>query len=192
VELAIKHNLKIFNPDLAKQVEEGRKRMTQRNTGEATAPQRNEKADKEAIFTRYADAVGAEHFRVTVTEIGESGTSAFIFDKKNGGYEGKTKEESLEALPKFSTYSRYGKNIIVTPVSRDRHHILVDDLTPEKLKQLNDDRYKPACVIESSSDNFQAIITIPSVEGDSSKDRDAAEEDRRERAHAESKGSPRR
>jgi hypothetical protein len=30
VELAIEHNLKIYNPDLARQVEEGRKRMTHR------------------------------------------------------------------------------------------------------------------------------------------------------------------
>jgi hypothetical protein len=50
----------------------------------------------------------------------------------------------------------------------------VDDLTPEHLKQLKDDGYSPACVIESSPDNFQAIITVLSEEGDSSKDRDAA------------------
>jgi hypothetical protein len=174
VEMAIHHNLRLANPDLAKEVEEGRKRMTQRETGEAATTRMTDTPDKKAIFTRYADAVGAERFRVTVTEIGEGGTSAFIFDKKNGGYEGKAKEEILEAIPKFTTYSRYNKNIIVTPISRDRHHILVDDLTPEKLKQLIDDGYKPACVIESSPDNFQAILTVPSAEGDSSKDRDAA------------------
>jgi hypothetical protein len=77
-------------------------------------------------------------------------------------------------MPKFSAYSRYNKNIIVTPISRDRHHILVDDLTPEKLKEFKDDGYRPACVIESSPNNFQAILTVLSEEGDSSKDRDAA------------------
>jgi hypothetical protein len=40
VELAILHNLKIANPDLAKDVEEGRKRMTQRDTGEAATAKR--------------------------------------------------------------------------------------------------------------------------------------------------------
>jgi hypothetical protein len=139
VELAIAHNLRIFNPDLAREVEEGRKRMTQRNTMEAAAIQTTENSDRKSIFTRYADAVGAGRFRVTVTEIGEVGTSEFIFDKKNGGYEGKTKEEILETIPKFSAFARYGKNIIVTPMSPDRHHILVDDLTPEKLKQIKDD-----------------------------------------------------
>jgi hypothetical protein len=173
-ELAMEHNLKIHNPDLARLVEEGGKSMTQRNTKEAAAIQTTENTDKRSIFTRYADATGAERFRVTVTEMGEGGTSAFIFDKKNGGYEGKTKSEILDAIPKFSAFAGYKKNIIVTPMSPDKHHILVDDLTPENLKQLRDDGYKPACVIESSPRNYQAILTVPSVEGDSEKDRAAA------------------
>jgi hypothetical protein len=59
-------------------------------------------------------------------------------------------------------------------MSPDKHHILVDDLSAEKLQQLKDDGYSPACVIESSPKNFQAVITIPSMEGDSEKDRAAA------------------
>jgi hypothetical protein len=175
VELAIAHNLKIHNPGLARQVEEGRKRMSQhKEQGTRQMEAITEHADKKSIFERYADAVNAERFRVTVTEFTENGTKAFIHDRRNGGYEGKTKEEIFEALPKLSAYSRYDKNIIVTPISPDKHHILVDDLTPEKLKQFMEDGYKPACVIESSPDNFQAILTVPSMEGDSSKDRGAA------------------
>ena len=168
VELAIRHNLNLSNPDLAALVEEGRKGMTQWRNQEAI------NIDRKDIFNRYAEAVSAERYRVTVTEFTESGTKAFIHDRRNGGYEGKGKEEIIDTIPKFSDYSRYGKNIIVTPVSPDKHHILVDDLTPEKLKQLKEDGYNPACVIESSPENYQAIITIPSVEGDSSKDRYAA------------------
>jgi hypothetical protein len=168
VELAIGHNLKLSNPDLAALVEEGRKAMTQRQSQEAV------NIDGKDIFKRYAEAVSAERYRVTVTEFTESGVKAFIHDRQNGGYEGKGKEEIIDAVPKFSAYSRYNKNIIVTPISTDKHHILVDDLTPEKLKQLKDDGYCPACVIESSPSNYQAIITIPSLYGDSSQDREAA------------------
>jgi hypothetical protein len=168
VALAIRHNLKLSNPELAALVEEGRKGVTQWRNHEAMNIGRKD------IFNCYADAVGAERYRVTVTEFTEGGTKAFIHDRQNGGYEGKGKEEIIEIIPKFSAYSRYNKNIIVTPVSSGKHYILVDDLTPEKLKQLRDDGYKPACVIESSPGNYQAIITIPSVEGDSSKDRGAA------------------
>ena len=173
VELAIKHNLKISNPDLAAEVEKGRnarENMThQKKEGSET-----ENQEKRAIFTRYAEAVGAEKFRITVTEIGEKGTRAFVFDRNNGGYEGKKQEEILDVIPKFSTYSRYGKNIFVTPISADKHHILVDDLESEKLRQLKDDGYSPACVIESSPGNYQAIITVQSLDGDAGKDREAA------------------
>ncbi|MDR1648814.1 MAG: hypothetical protein LBR71_01010, partial [Synergistaceae bacterium] len=174
VELAIAHNLKIHNPDLAREVEEGRKRLHESRKPQQTEGNEWKKPNYKSIFIQYADAVGAGRFRVLITEFTDSGTKAFLHDRKNGGYEGKTKEEILEALPKFSAYSRYNKNIIVTPISRDRHHILVDDLMPENLKQLKDDGYRPACVIESSPNNFQAILTVLSEEGDSSKDRDAA------------------
>jgi hypothetical protein len=170
VELAIRHNLKLSHPDLAAQVEEGRKGMTQQRQEVKTM----QTTDKKTAFTRYADAVGAERYRVTVTEFTENGTKAFIHDRQNGGYEGKTRDEILGDIPKFGAYSRYNKNIIVTPISPDKHHILVDDLTPEKLKQLKEDGYKLACVIESSPENYQAVITIPSLYGDSQKDREAA------------------
>jgi hypothetical protein len=168
VALAIRHNLRLSNPDLARLVEEGRKGMTQWQSQEAM------NIDRKDIFNRYAEAVSAERYRVTVTEFTEGGTKAFIHDRGNGGYEGKGKEEIIDAIPKFSAYSRYGKSIIVTPISPDKHHILVDDLTPYKLRQLRNDGYKPACVIESSPENYQAVITIPSLYEDSSKDRVAA------------------
>ena len=164
VQLAASHNLRISNPDLAQQVEEKRKENTYIE----------EVMSKKNIFSSYANAVGAERFRITVTEFMEDGTSAFIFDKKNGGYEGKTEEEILEAIPKFNTLAHYGKNIIVTPLSQDKHHILVDDLTPESLLRLKGDGYAPACVIESSPGNYQAIINIECITGDASLDRAAA------------------
>jgi hypothetical protein len=170
-ELAIRHNLKLSNPELAARVEEGRKGMSQQIGRDGKLMQIT---DMKSAFTRYAEAVEAGRYRVTVTEFTENGTKAFIHDRQSGGYEGKTREEIIGDIPKFSAYSHYGKNIIITPMSEDKHHILVDDLTPEKLKQLRDDGYKPACVIESSPENYQAILTVPSVYGDSSKDRDAA------------------
>jgi hypothetical protein len=177
VRMAIEHNLKIANPDLAREVEAGRRRIAEEKEGEKMRQEELKKAieeNKKTLFGRYADAVGAERFRITVTEITEEGTRAFLFDRQNGGKEGKTREEILAAIPQFDKYVYYGKNIIVTPMSHDKHHILVDDLTPEKLRQLEDDGYSPACVIESSPDNFQAVITVPSADGDTAKDRAAA------------------
>jgi hypothetical protein len=110
VELAARHNLKISNPELAREVEAARKDMTQIPQKQEAGEIEQEKSDQlsqlneKSIFIRYADAVGAERFRVVVTEFKESGTQAFLFDKKNGGYEGKTREEILDAIPKFAAY----------------------------------------------------------------------------------------
>jgi hypothetical protein len=159
VRLAARHGLTLSNPDLAEEVE----KLTQRQR------------DKKQIFNLYADAVGAERYRVTVTDLSEGAdVKAFIHDRKNGGYEGKPRYKVLNDIPKFSSYIHYGRNIIITPISDDRHHILVDDLTEEKLGQMKEDGYSPACVIESSPGNYQAVITVPSLEGDTSKDREEA------------------
>jgi hypothetical protein len=174
VQLAAKYNLKISNPELALEVEAIRQRMLKRMERQEAMDIEHEKSDKESTFIRYAVAVGAERFRILVAEFAGGGTKAFIYDRKNGGREGKTLEETLGAMPKLSAYARAQKNIIVTPISPDKHHILVDDLTAEKLRLFRDDGYKSACVIESSPGNYQAVITIPSVDGDSQKDREAA------------------
>ena len=129
---------------------------------------------KRETFNTYADAVGAERFRVVVTEFTKAGTKAFIFDKQNGGENGKTKEEISNAMGKFASWAYYHKNINVVPMSADKHHILVDDLTADNLKRLKEDGYRPACVIESSPGNFQALLTVQSLTGESQKDREAA------------------
>ena len=84
VQVAIRHGLKISNPDLKKAVEEGRKM----NGTEGAALRA-----KTEIFGRYAEAVEAERFRILVTEFREDGTRAFVLDRKSGGLDGKTADE---------------------------------------------------------------------------------------------------
>ena len=129
---------------------------------------------KTEIFGRYAEAVGAERFRILVTEFREDGTRAFVLDRDKGGLDGKTAEEVRDKLWLLEKYARGRKNINVVPLSRDRHHILVDDLTLDNLKQLKEDGYHPSCVIESSPGNFQAILTVPKLEDKPEIDREAA------------------
>jgi hypothetical protein len=100
-----------------------------------------------------------------VTDFSQTdGTRAFVFDKKADGLEGKTREGILEVLPKLRQYEHYEKNINVVPLSPDKHHILIDDMSAESLERLKEDGYRPACVIESSPGNFQAILTVPKPE----------------------------
>jgi hypothetical protein len=65
-----------------------------------------------------------------------------------------------------------GLSVTITPLSRKTHHILVDDMTAESLARLGADGYKPACVIESSPGNFQAVLNVPKFAPDDPKERD--------------------
>ena len=160
VAVAIKHGLKISNPDLREAVEEAKKvdRL---------------QAEKD-LFARYAKAVGAERFRIVVTDFREDGTRAFVLDRNDGGMEGKTVKEVRDKMWLLAKYARGQKNINVVPMSHDKHHILVDDLTAEKLAEMKADGYSPACVIESSPGNFQAVLSVPSTHNSAEADREAA------------------
>jgi hypothetical protein len=155
-QVAAKHNLKIVTSNGA--VNPAPQQEPERKELDLTEKSRE-------LFEKYANAVGAERFRIVVTDFSqESGVQAFIFDKKTDGLEGKPREGILEAMPKLRQYEHYGKNINVVPLSPDKHHILIDDISAQSMERLKEDGYRPACVIESSPGNFQAILTIPKLE----------------------------
>ena len=64
-------------------------------------------------------------------------------------------------MPEMLRFQRRGENIYYTPLSDDRHHILIDDMTRESLKKLQEDGFRPAVVLESSPGNYQCLLTIP-------------------------------
>jgi hypothetical protein len=115
-------------------------------------------------FERYAEAVGAERYRVTCIELRADGSKqTFLLDKKNGVSLGFTREEVAQRIPEMQRFQRRGENIYYTPLSNGKHHILIDDLTREKLQRLIRDGYQPAVVLESSPGNYQAVITLPKL-----------------------------
>ena len=157
VDMAAKHNIKITNPELQEMIQAADTKYGKGKTEKAIS-----------LFNNYANAVGAEKFRIVVTEFkNEGGIQAFVMDKAK---DGKTREEVVNAIPRLEAYAKYNKNVNVVPLSEDKHHILVDDVSPENLQKISQDGYKPACVIESSPQNYQVIVTVQSL-GD---DREAA------------------
>lgn len=122
-----------------------------------------------ALFNRYHDAVNADRYRVTVIKYDSSGDRAkdkvFILDKnrETGETRGFTPDEIARHMPEMLRLHRRGENVFFTPLSDTKHHILIDDMSMEKLKRLISDDYKPAALIQSSQGNFQAIITIPKL-----------------------------
>ena len=131
---------------------------------EAQAAQGAEAMRELADFRTYADAVNAERYRVTCIKMEEDGgKNTFILDKKGGMTRGVTPEEIAAHMPEMLRFQKRGENIYYTPLSDDRHHILIDDMTRESLKRLQEDGFRPAVVLESSPGNFQCLLTIPKL-----------------------------
>lgn len=173
VAAAVEYNLKISNPDLAEEVERRRKMMLEKRREQDDDKARSEVRTE--IFMRYAQAVGADRFRIIVTDFQPDGVKAFVFDRHKGGRDGKSATELSEDISRLDALEqKQHQNINVVPISDAKHHILIDDVSAEKLRQLREDGYSPACVIESSPGNFQAVLTVSSVAGDAQKDRLAA------------------
>lgn len=115
-------------------------------------------------FKRYAAAVGAERYRVTCIKMeADGGKKTFILDKKDGASRGFTPDEMAAHMPEMLRLQQRGENVYYTPLSDEKHHILIDDMTRDSLKKLQEDGYRPAVVLESSPGNYQCLLTIPQL-----------------------------
>jgi hypothetical protein len=52
----------------------------------------------------------------------------------------------------------------VTPISAVYHHLVVDDMTHDKLTDLRGAGYIPALIQRSSTNNMQAVLVVPKIE----------------------------
>lgn len=116
------------------------------------------------LFERYAAAVGADRYRVTCIKMeSDGGKKTFILDKKDGTTKGFTPGELVSKMIEMLRLQRRGENIYYTPLSEEKHHILIDDMTAESLKKLKEDDFSPAVILESSPGNYQCVLTIPKL-----------------------------
>ena len=156
-KLAAEHGFKITNPELQERIQQERQRIQQERAQAMKSEQLKQ-------FERYAEAVGAERYRVTSIKMREDGSKqTFILDKKDGITRGFTPQEIEQRTPEMQRLQRRGENLYYTPLSDKKHHILIDDMNREKLERLIRDGYQPAAVLESSPGNYQAIITVPKL-----------------------------
>ncbi len=113
---------------------------------------------------RYLAAVNADRVRVTCLRMTEDGSrKAFVLDKQGGMSKGFTPDELRAHLPEMLRLQRRGENIYYTPLSKGKHHILIDDMTKESLEKLYADGFRPAVVLTSSPGNYQCVLTIPKL-----------------------------
>lgn len=129
----------------------------------AGRPEKRAEAMREITeFRKYAAAVNADRYRVTCIKMDEDGgKKTFILDKKGGMTRGFPPDELEAHMPEMLRFQKRGENIYYTPLSDDRHHILIDDMTRDSLKRLQEDGFRPAVVLESSPGNYQCLLTIP-------------------------------
>lgn len=114
---------------------------------------------------RYLAAVNADRIRVTCIRMEPGGDKkVFILDKKDGATKGFTPEELRARVPEMLRLQQRGENIYYTPLSANRHHILIDDMTRESVEKLYADGFRPAIVQESSPGNYQCVLTIPKLQ----------------------------
>lgn len=158
VKLAAEHGFKISNPDLQTAIEQEKNRLTELRKEAMKKPQLKD-------FEAYHEAIGADRYRVTVIKMHEDGSKkVFVLDKSGGVSKGFTPEQMQTQIPKMIGLQNRGENLFYTPLSDTQHHLIVDDLSPEKLEQLINDGHQPAVILESSPGNYQAIITIPKLD----------------------------
>ena len=116
------------------------------------------------FFERYAAAVGADRYRVTCIKTEpDGGKKTFILDKKDGTTRGFTPGELVGKMNEMMRLQRRGENIYYTPLSEEKHHILIEDMTAESLKTLQEDGFSPAVILESSPGNYQCVLTVPKL-----------------------------
>jgi RepB DNA-primase from phage plasmid len=112
-------------------------------------------------FEIYARAVGAQRYRVTsifLPLVGEK--KVLILDKTESGTIGFEAADLLLRIKEMVRLQDRGENIYYTPLSNDKHHILVDDMSRSKLEKFVGDGFKAAVLIESSPGNYQVVITL--------------------------------
>ena len=157
VKLAAEHGFQITNPELQESIQQERQRIQQERAQAMKSEQLKQ-------FERYAEAVGADRYCVTSIRMRKDGTKqTFILDKQDGVTRGFAHQELVQRIPEMLRLQRRGENLYYTPLSEQKHHILIDDMDREKLDRLIRDGYQPAVVLESSPGNYQAILTVPKL-----------------------------
>ncbi|AXC12051.1 traI protein (DNA helicase I) [Acidisarcina polymorpha] len=95
-------------------------------------------------FEKYHDAVQAERYRVTSIKMLPDGQNKIFIldkDKQTGVTKGFTPEEIAQRIPEMQRLQRRGENIYYTPLSDNKHHILIDDMNRPKFAKLG------ACIV---------------------------------------------
>ena len=80
----------------------------------------------------------------------------FLFDPR-----GLTANEIAQRMPDLQRLQQRGEHVHYLPLSEKKHHLLIDAMSRDRLDKFVADGYRPAAVLNTGTDHFQAIITVP-------------------------------
>lgn len=163
VQLAVENGIEIVNPELREQFQAA-KEAHRRAREDAM---RTHQAQQ---FARYHDAVQADRYTLTAIKM----TSDKRLARLVGPREGIAASDVYGRMGALIAAHAKRENIYYTPRSDAMHHILVDDLTRASLTRMLADGHKPAAVLESSPDRFQAVLNVPKGRADEDAERAVA------------------
>ena len=163
VQLAVENGIEIVNPELREQFQAA-KEAHRRAREDAM---RTHQAQQ---FARYHDAVQADRYTLTCIKM----TADKRLARLVGPREGVAAADVYGCMGALIAAHAKCENIYYTPRSDAMHHILVDDLTRASLTRLLADGHKPAAVLESSPDRFQAVLNVPKGSADEDTERAVA------------------
>lgn len=128
---------------------------------------------KVKAMTAQLGALAAPSYRITIMDVKDGRKIAQNLGKaKDGGPERFwTAAEVIEKIPELTRANARGGNIFITPHDDAARHVLIDDLKPQGVEALSERGYSPALLLETSPQNFQAVLKVPA-----SLDKDAANE----------------
>ncbi len=163
VQLAVENGIEIVNPELREQFRAA-KEAHRRAREEAM---RTHQAQQ---FARYHEAVQADRYTLTAIKM----TTDKRLARLVGPREGVAAADVYGRMGALIAAHSKRENIYYTPRSDAMHHILVDDLTRASLTRMLADGHKPAAVLESSPDRFQAVLNVPKTGEDQDAERAVA------------------
>lgn len=163
VQLAVESGIEIVNPELREQFQAA-KEAHRRAREEAM---RTHQAQQ---FARYHQAVQADRYTLTCIKM----TADKRLARLVGPREGVAAADVYARMGALIAAHAKRENIYYTPRSDAMHHLLVDDLTRASLTRMLADGHKPAAVLESSPDRFQAVLNVSKGSDDEDAERAVA------------------
>lgn len=118
---------------------------------------------KIGLIDRQLAALGAEGHRITLMHPNKPAINVGKGRGPDGEEQFYSKSSVQRLVPYLSARNADGYNIFVTPISKQRHYLLLDDVTDAGLIEMQAAGFKPALIQRSSPKSIQIVAVIEKI-----------------------------